>query len=199
MIRPVQYSCVALSLLLGLACAPIGQNISVAKTGNTQKPAATKIAPKAPASKANPSQKAPAKGIVDTSYREVEPLNLVREPERWIGEKVTFQGNFVSFSPVALDYKGAMRSSKDYISFMVQRPDVTHHVIPLSELKLVLPRKKADKALDFESGDQVMVKGRVFSAALGDPWMDVDELLLLKKTPENLAKAKKDKRKPELE
>lgn len=156
------------------------------------KPAASAVKPAAkPAPKAKATQK--PIGIVDTTYQEIDPLVLLKDPEGWIGKKVTFEGTFTSFTPYALDYKKAMRSSKDYIAFLVQRPDVTHHTIPLSELKLIYPRKNVEKVMDVESGDKVLVKGTVFSAALGDPWMDVDNLILLKKSPENAAKAKAKK------
>lgn len=151
--------------------------VAVTKTAAAQKPVAD------------------SKGIVDTSYSEVNPLQLVANPETWSEKKVSFEGTFNTFSPYALDYKGAMRTSKDYIAFLILRPDVSHHTIPLSELKLIFPRKKVDSVMELESGDSVLVKGKVFSAALGDPWVDVDEVVLLKKSPENLAKAKAGKSK----
>ncbi len=143
----------------------------------------------------------PQKGIVDPSYEETDPLGLLQDSEGWVGKKISFEGLFVSFSPYALDYKGAMRSSKDYIAFLIRRPDVAHHIIPLSELKLILPRPKTDKnsVIDLENGDQVLVKGKVFSAALGDPWVDVDDVVLLKKNPENVVKDKDKNKKHELE
>lgn len=141
----------------------------------------------------NAAPQTAASGIMDSFYQEVEPLQLLRGVSQWVDKKISFQGTFNAFSAYALDYKGAMRSGKDYISFLILRPDVTHHDIPLSELKLILPRKKVDSVLDLESGDSVLVKGKIFSAALGDPWVDVDEVVLLQKSPENLAKAKAKK------
>ena len=66
-----------------------------------------------------------------------------------------------------------MKSSETYISFLIQRPDITNHNIPLSELKLFLNRTEAEKHIDLNSGDIVEFSGRIFSTALGDPWMDV--------------------------
>lgn len=155
--------------------------------------------PAAPAAETDPAKSPPkseAKGIIDHSYKEIaSPLALLGDAEKWVDEKVSFSATFVAFSPYALDYKAAMRPSKDYIAFLVQRPDVPQHVIPLSELKLIYPRKKADEVMELESGDTILVKGKVFSAALGDPWVDVDDIVLLRKSPENEAKNKKSGKK----
>lgn len=161
----------------------------------------------APAKKSTPvktsvKQTVPVKsvkpvGVVDTSYKDVSPLDLVKDPTALLNQKISFEADFVTFSGYALDYKPALRPAKDYIAFLVRRPDVNHHVIPLAELKLIYPRKKAEKVLDIESTDHVLVRGKVFSTALGDPWMDVEDLILLKKSPENIAKAAKNKKKTE--
>lgn len=188
----MRHAIVALGLMIGLIGSPLIYAASPA----------TKAAPKAPAAATKPApapKEATSKGIVDSSYKEVEPLSLLRGPDQWVGEKVSFTAKFVTFSPYALDYKGAMRESKNYIAFLIQRPDVTHHVIPLSELKLIYPRKNAEKVMALESGDKVLVKGKVFSAALGDPWLDVDEVILLYKSPENAAKDKKKSKNSDLE
>ena len=66
-----------------------------------------------------------------------------------------------------------MKSSEKYISFLIQRPDVINHNIPLSELKIFLDRTEAEKHIDLNSGDIVEFTGRIFSTALGDPWMEV--------------------------
>ena len=40
------------------------------------------------------------------------------------------------------------------------------------------------KNIDLDAGDEVEFTGRVFSVALGDPWMDVDDFkVLTKKEP----------------
>lgn len=191
---------VVLSTLL-LSVVLLGNSHTVSLGASA--PAQTKSKPAASAKPAvKPAAKPAVKhvaakptGILDASYQEIEPLVLLKDPESWIGKKVTFEGTFTSFTPYALDYKKALRTSKDNIAFLIQRPDVTHHVIPLSELKLIYPRKNVEKVMDVESGDKVLVKGTVFSAALGDPWMDVDNLILLKKSAENEAKAKEKEKK----
>lgn len=183
------------------ATSPVIDNVkSTAPIAATETAPEQKTQPQGSATAANPKSDTSGaeekqKGIIDTSYREVQALALLKNPAQWVGEKISFTGTFVSFSPYALDYKGALRESKDYIAFLVQRPDVGQHVIPLSELKLIYPRKKADKVMDIESGDKIIVHGKVFSAALGDPWVDVEEVILLKKSPENAAKAKKTPKK----
>jgi lysyl-tRNA synthetase class II len=189
-----------LSLVVALGGIPFVTGLAQGQSAPTKTPpTATKQTPaKTETAKSESASKEAdkGKGILDHSYRELNsPLDLVKDADKWIDEKISFQATFVAFSPYALDYKGAMRASKEYIAFLIQRPDVNHHVIPLSELKLIYPRKKADEVVELESGDTVLVKGKVFSAALGDPWVDVDEVVLLKKSPENEAKAKSKSKK----
>ena len=42
---------------------------------------------------------------------------------------------------------------------------------------------KKEKLIDLESGDKIEIKGTVFSTALGDPWVDVDEVKILEPKP----------------
>ena len=84
---------------------------------------------------------------------------------------------------MGLDYKPAFRNSKEYISFLIRRNDVVDHVVPLSEMKLFLKRDIAEKFIDLESGDKIEVYGRVFSSALGDPWIEVEHLKIIQKMP----------------
>ena len=93
------------------------------------------------------------------------------------------KAKFDKFSTLGLDYKPAMRSSENYISFLIQRPDVTDHNIPLSELKIFLNRTEAEKHIDLNSGDVIEFTGKVFSNALGDPWMDVDKFTVISTKP----------------
>ncbi len=88
---------------------------------------------------------------------------------------------FDKFSTIGLDYPPVNRSSKDYISFIIKRPDVENkgYTIPLPELKLIIKRDKAEKLIDLESGDKIEIKGTEFSTAIGDPWVDVDEVKIL--------------------
>jgi lysyl-tRNA synthetase class II len=90
---------------------------------------------------------------------------------------------FDKFSTLGLDYKPAFKSSDDYISFLIKRDDTTFN-IPLSEMKLFLKRDKAEKFIDLKTNDEIQIKGKVFSDALGDAWIDVEELTVTKKAPD---------------
>ena len=110
----------------------------------------------------------------------VKPLDLIEEPDKYLNKKVKISANFDKFSILGLDYKPAMRSSENYITFLVQRPNVSND-IPLSELKNFLSRDMAEKFIDLNNGDVIEYTGTVFSSALGDAWLDVDSLTVIKK------------------
>ena len=90
---------------------------------------------------------------------------------------------FDKFSTLGLDYKSAFKSSDDYISFLIKRDDTTYDV-PLSEMKLFIKREEAEKFIDLKTDDEISITGKVFSDALGDAWIDVSKLVLVKKAPE---------------
>lgn len=148
------------------------------------------------AAPAKPAEKPAAKDdkpVIKTSAAEidasiasattVDPLDLLREPTRYLNKKVTFTGTFNRFADIALDYKKAFRDSRDYVTFFILRPDVKEYTIPLSELKLFFSRKKSDEVMDLESGDSIQVVGTQFSSALDEPWIDVEHIKILKKLP----------------
>lgn len=110
----------------------------------------------------------------------VKPLDLVDNPDVYLNKKVKITATFDKFSILGLDYKPAMRSSEKYITFLIQRPEVSND-IPLSELKNFLTREMAEKFIDLNNGDTIEYTGTVFSSALGDAWVDVDNLTVLKK------------------
>ena len=85
-------------------------------------------------------------------------------------------------------YAPAMRSSDKYIAFLIQRPDVSDHNLPLSEMKCFLPREEAEKYIELNSGDRVEFYGTVFSNALGDIWVDVKKFNSLEPKKEEPAK-----------
>ena len=58
------------------------------------------------------------------------------------------------------------------------RDDVDHN-IPLSELKNFLKREVAEKNITLETGDIIEYKGLVFSNALGDIWLDVEDFKVI--------------------
>lgn len=159
-----------------------------------KKPAAKPAASKA-ASKPDGTKQAEAEPKLN--YQKIDtPLQLIGHTGEWMSKPVAFEAVFNSFSPLGLDYKPVNRESKNYLSLLVLRPDVVGHDIPLSELKLMLPRKKVNDVMELEAGDTILVQGKLFSAALGDPWMDVDHVTILKKTPNSKldSKTKKPKK-----
>lgn len=127
-----------------------------------------------------------------TQYVTVNPLDVVASPSRYLKRNIKIKAKFDKFSTLGLDYAPAMRSSEEYISFLIQRPDIPHHNIPLSELKIFLKKEIAEKNIDLDAGDEIEFTGRVFSTALGDPWMDVDNFkVLTKKEPKKEKEEKK--------
>ena len=117
------------------------------------------------------------------TYIAVDPVDMVNYPARYMNKNVKFRAKFDKFATLGLDYKPAFRSSEKYISFLIQRGDVTTHNVPLSELKIFLIRTEAEKHIDLDSGDEIQVEGHVFSNALGDVWMDAEQFTVLTKKP----------------
>jgi len=113
----------------------------------------------------------------------VSPLSVVNSPKVYLNKKIIMIAKFDKFSTLGLDYKPALRSSDNYISFLIKRDDTTYN-IPLSEMKLFLERKAAEKFIDLKTGDEIKIEGTVFSDALGDAWIDVENITVLKKAPE---------------
>lgn len=120
------------------------------------------------------------------NYISVKPIALVDSPKEYLNKRVRITARFDKFSSLGLDYKPAMRSSEKYITFLIMRDDVDHN-IPLSELKNFLKREVAEKNITLETGDIIEYKGLVFSNALGDVWLDVEDFKVIS------AKKKSDK------
>ena len=133
-------------------------------------PVATKAADAAPA----------VKVVVPADALRVTPLALVANPRAYLNKTVVMNASFDKFSTVGLDYPPALRKTEEYISFMVFREDTVHD-IPLSELKLFMKREDAQKFIELKSKDSVKIVGKVFSTALGDPWVDVLSMESIKK------------------
>ena len=130
----------------------------------------------------------PAKPAVQTTQANpltvsATPLAIVNSPSTYLNKNIIMKAKFDKFSTLGLDYKPAFKSSDDYISFLVKRDD-TAHDIPLSEMKLFLKREMAEKFIDLKTNDEIEIKGKVFSDALGDAWIDVSQLTILKKAPD---------------
>ncbi len=130
----------------------------------------------------------------ETAKEKKEPINeadfqpiligvLLEKPQDYIKKKIKFRGKFSSFTTLALDYKPAMRASKEYISICIFRSDSK---IPLSELKLAYPVKEAKEnqiIRELEEGDLLEIYGEVFSAALDEPWVDILEIKMIESAP----------------
>lgn len=121
--------------------------------------------------------------VDETQYQAANSLDVVNHPNNYLNKKIKMNGTFDKFSILGLDYKPAFRNSKEYISFLIRRNDVVDHVVPLSEMKLFLKREMAEKFIDLEAGDKIEIYGRVFSSALGDPWIEVEHLKITQKMP----------------
>ena len=113
----------------------------------------------------------------------ISPLLIVKSPSAFLNKNVEMKARFDKFSTLGLDYKSAFKSSEEYISFLIKRDD-TSYDIPLSEMKLFLKRNEAEKHIDLKTDDEILIKGQVFSDALGDAWVDVENITVIKKAPE---------------
>ena len=118
-------------------------------------------------------------------YMSVNPIDVVNRQNFYLNKNIKIRAKFDKFSTLGLDYKPAMRSSEKYISFLIQRPDVQSHNIPLSEMKIFISRTEAEKHIDLNSGDVVEFTGHVFSTALGDPWVDVNRFTVISTKPKD--------------
>jgi hypothetical protein len=135
------------------------------------------------AEKKTVKEEATIPNIVENCSRQVTIADLIADPTAWQNKEVCFEGVFNSFSALALDYPPAMRSRKKYISLTLFRPNTK---IPLGELKLAMDIKQAQNHSALpkaEEGDQVKIKGTVFAAALGEPWLDIKQIKIDKVQP----------------
>jgi len=130
-----------------------------------------------------PAQTKTAVSQTQTAAIKAAPLAVVISPKNYLNKNIIMNAKFDKFSTLGLDYKPAYKSSEDYISFLIKRDDTTFN-IPLSEMKLFLKRDKAEKYIDLKTNDEIEIQGIVFSDALGDAWVDVKELKITKKAPD---------------
>lgn len=113
----------------------------------------------------------------------ISALAIVKSPRDFLNKSVIIDAKFDKFSTLGLDYKPAFKSSEEYISFLIKRDDTTYD-IPLSEMKLFIKREEAEKHIELKANDEIQIVGTVFSDALGDTWIDVTRLTLIKKAPD---------------
>ena len=118
---------------------------------------------------------------VSSTPVEVSSLEVVKNPQKYLNKTIIMKATFDKFSTLGLDYKPAMRSSENYIGILIRRDDVTDHIIPLSEMKMFLKRDLAEKNINLELNDKIQITGKVFSTALGDPWVDITDIKVLQK------------------
>lgn len=116
-----------------------------------------------------------------TVYKEVNSLDVVVHPEKYLNKDIKIKGQFDKFSTLGLDYKPAYKSSEKFITILIKRDDVINHTVPLSEMKIFLPRDIAEKHIDLEEGDMIEFDGVMFSNALGDAWIEVKKFSILSK------------------
>ena len=112
------------------------------------------------------------------TYTPVKALDLVKNPNNYLNKRVKITAKFDKFSSLGLDYTPALRSSEKYITFLIRRDDAQND-IPLSELKNFMKREMAEKFIDLETDDVVEYNGLVFSNALGDAWLDVENFKII--------------------
>ena len=181
-----KFNILIVSAVLMLFVGGVSSTQLLAANAPTKQPAKTKTATPIAPIKKNGTTTLPAKStkpVVTTpaqtyTYASVKPLDLVAHPNAFVNKRVKIRAKFDKFSSLGLDYKPAMRSSQKYITFLICR-DNTTNVIPLSELKNFLKREVAEKNIDLETGDIVEYSGLVFSNALGDVWLEVEDFKVI--------------------
>ena len=168
---------VYIAVILGLTAINFGMSFVAAPEGTLPKSVTNVIQNK--------------QNTINPVSQGISPLAIVNNPQAYLNKTVTFSGEFVSFSSLGLDYKPAFRDSSKYIGVLMRRPDVKKNTVPLSELKMFMNREMAEKNIDLEAGDTFCLTGKVFSTALGDPWLDITEFNVTNK------KNKPEEKKPE--
>ena len=116
------------------------------------------------------------RGIINAN-----PLEVVKAPNLYLNKAIKMNVVFDKFTTLGLDYNRVKHSGDDYIGFLIQRSDVVDHNVPLSEMKLFLKRDYAEKFAELDTGDKLEVTGIVFSNALGDPWVDISNIVIKEK------------------
>jgi hypothetical protein len=177
----------AFSLMLATALnAPLSSWAADSATiaVKTEKKTETKAERKSD-SKSDKKSEAKPEPVIE-NVQNVSTDQLVDKPHEYLNKNVKFDANFHAFSSIALDYKPAMRSSKNYLSFLVLRPNSK---IPFSELKLAMavPKEKdPDNTMlaGLKEGDELEITGHVFATALDEPWVDVLRVKKLSSAPE---------------
>ncbi|MEB3286120.1 MAG: hypothetical protein VKJ04_01315 [Vampirovibrionales bacterium] len=193
-----RYTAAALAITVSVGSSITAFAATPASSASSSLPQlAQKASPKKPASNntkpsanGKPAQQAAEKEALppDSAFVHIDADELLKNPTAQLNKYVELVGVFNRFSDTGLDYKKAFRDSRDYVSLFILRPDVEPRQIPLSELKLFFPRKKSDEVVNLEGGDTIRIRGKVFSTALNEPWVDVLDVKILQKTKDSTAK-----------
>lgn len=125
------------------------------------------------------TQKTVAPKAAAITYEQANPLDIVANPRKYLNKHIKIRAKFDKFSTLGLDYKPAYRSSEKYITFLIKREDVLNHTVPLSEMKNFISRDMAEKYIDLKPGDEIEYSGVVFSDALSDTWISVDNFTVI--------------------
>jgi hypothetical protein len=111
----------------------------------------------------------------------VTPKELISNPKVYQKKNVQLQGVVSGFSALGLDYPRVKFPAKDYVTLVIYRQDVPEQFkIPLTELKLFLKRDVIKDIKRLGQGDTISLQGTVVSDALGDAWVDVAKITVLK-------------------
>ncbi len=178
-----RFNILIISAVLMLFIGGIGSTQLLAANAPAKQPAKNKtVTPVTPIKKDGTTTSTTKSSVVTPTqtytYAPVKPLDIVAHPNAFVNKRVKIRAKFDKFSSLGLDYKPAMRSSQKYITFLICR-DNTTNVIPLSELKNFLKREVAEKNIDLETGDIIEYSGLVFSNALGDVWLEVEDFKVI--------------------
>jgi hypothetical protein len=197
------FKTLALSLSLALSTAAFAiVPLNGASAAPTAKPAEKSEkgseAPKAEKSTEKGAEKTAEKADAKKEPTKPEPVienivnvqaeTLVDHPNEYLNKNVRFTGMFSGYNSLALDYKPALRSAKDYLSFSILRD---HSKVPLSELKMAMKNPKDEKdpstklLLKLKEKDEIEVIGKVFATPLDEPWVDILKLKLIKEAPDD--------------
>lgn len=145
--------------------------------------------PKVPIKVPAQAQKTSTTSLNTAPCEPTNSLTIILNPTKYLNKRVKIRAKFDKFSILGLDYKPAFRSSDKYITFLIKRDDVINHTVPLSEMKNFLKKEVAEKYIDLNTGDDIEYCGTVFSDALGDAWIEVDDFKVLsQKSPKDAVK-----------
>ena len=121
----------------------------------------------------------------NTTTTYTTPIEILNNAQKYLNKPIKIEAKFNRFATLGLDYPKALRSSEEYISFIVQRNDVIDHDVPLSEMKLFMKRELAENFIELDTNDRIKIDGVMFSNALGDVWIDVEKIQIVEKAKKN--------------